>query len=116
MSLPITSLSWSDVQPINLPGPPRRVYPLIETEQIESGVEIVDAGSEVPWHSHDSSTEHFYFEQGHAILYTQCLITPNGAEYGQETTQEIVPASAAVVPPRVRFVSLLSAHNSVYLP
>jgi mannose-6-phosphate isomerase-like protein (cupin superfamily) len=100
----VTSKTWTAVEPIVLPGPPRRVYPLIEMEHIESGVEVVDAGSEVPWHFHESSTEHFYFEQGSATMYTQCLLMGSDTEYGPVSTQEIQPGSAAVVPPRVRFV------------
>lgn len=92
------------VVPIELPGPPRRVYPLIETAQFESGVEVVDAGSEVPWHFHSDATEHFYFESGHAIIFMQPPEDPENQVWGPETSYQVGPGSAALVSPLTRSV------------
>jgi mannose-6-phosphate isomerase-like protein (cupin superfamily) len=99
---PLTSVILSDpaAAPVELPGPARRVIPqLYHAGVFETAIEIVDPASEIPWHSHDDSTELFFFISGEGTLYHQPV-----DESSPVVEVPFKADSSFAVPPKTKFV------------
>eukprot|EP00029_Vermamoeba_vermiformis_P003381 TRINITY_DN13793_c0_g1_i1.p1 TRINITY_DN13793_c0_g1~~TRINITY_DN13793_c0_g1_i1.p1 ORF type:complete len:214 (-),score=3.85 TRINITY_DN13793_c0_g1_i1:23-664(-) len=88
---------------IELPGPSRRVTPLMESEHVEMGIEVVDPNSEVPWHHHTDTDELFLFLDGEA----EVIVTHN-----EQATESESDSSTT----GLKVTALLGPQQSCWVP